>query len=188
MPTAPTHAVAALAIGAGFYRPGVPKHLLAVGAACAALPDLDVLGFRAGIVYGDLLGHRGLSHSLVFAATLAWVIVRTRYRLGAGPLRPWAVWLFLALATASHGLLDALTDGGLGIAFFSPLETGRFFFPLRPIAVAPIGLAGLFQPGMLRVVETELIWVWCPSTAVALLFLAWRRTRRADPAAPWLLD
>jgi inner membrane protein len=42
---------------------------------------------------------------------------------------------------ASHGILDAMTDGGLGVAFFSPFDDTRCFFPFRPIKVSPIGLS-----------------------------------------------
>src|SRR5439155_6182350 len=41
---------------------------------------------------------------------------------------------------ASHGLLDTLTDGGLGAALLWPLHLTRYFAPWRPIPVAPIGL------------------------------------------------
>ena len=51
-----------------------------------------------------------------------------------------AVFFYLLLCTASHGLLDAMTDGGLGVAFFSPLDTTRYFFSFRPAVVSPIGI------------------------------------------------
>ncbi len=84
------------------------------------LPDIDVLGFRFGIPYGDPLDHRGVTHSLTFAAVLAGAIVLAGYRRGLPGLGPLRLWSYLFLATASHGLLDALTDGGLGVAFFAP--------------------------------------------------------------------
>jgi inner membrane protein len=182
VPTSPSHAVAALAIGTAFYRPGTPKSLLALGALFAAIPDLDVIGFSLGVRYGDLLGHRELTHSLAFAAALAAFTVLLAYRRGAGPLGPWSVWAFLALAIASHGFLDAFTDGGLGIAFFAPFDTTRYFFPVRPIAVAPISIWGLLDPGIHRVVQAELLWVWAPSLALIAVLLASRGLSRAGPA------
>jgi inner membrane protein len=59
-----SHAVAGLAIGVGFYRRETPKRVWALGAASAALPDLDVLAFALGIPYDAMLGHRGLTHDL----------------------------------------------------------------------------------------------------------------------------
>ena len=172
MPTAPSHAIAALALGAGFYRRDIPRHLWATGAVYAMLPDADVIGFRFGIHYGDLLGHRGLTHSLAFAVLLAAATVAVAYRRGAGGLGPGGSCAFLALATASHGFLDAFTDGGLGIAFFAPFDPTRYFFPWRPIAVAPIGIAGLFRPEIVHVLASELAWVWCPSGLVLALVAA----------------
>ena len=72
------------------------------------------------------------------------------------------VWLYLFLAAASHGLLDAMTDGGLGVAFFSPLDRTRYFFSFTPIAVSPIG-SRFFSVRGLSVMLCELRWVWLPS-------------------------
>jgi membrane-bound metal-dependent hydrolase YbcI (DUF457 family) len=66
---------AALGIGACFYNPGTPKSVWVVGALCAVVPDLDVIGFRLGIHYGDFWGHRGFTHSLLFAALLASAVL-----------------------------------------------------------------------------------------------------------------
>jgi inner membrane protein len=184
MPTALAHAVAALAIGACFYRPGVPRSLLLIGAVLASLPDLDVIGFELGVQYGDLLGHRGLTHSLAFAVALSAVAVWLRYPRGVGPMSARTAWAFLVLCTASHGILDAFTDDGLGTALLAPFDTTRYFWPVRPIAVAPIGFGGLMHPSMLRVIWTEIVWVCCPALMLGS-FLFWTRRpgaeRRREP-------
>jgi hypothetical protein len=54
-----SHAVAALGLGACFYGPGIVKRVCIWGAACSVIPDLDVIGFRFGLHYGDFRGHRG---------------------------------------------------------------------------------------------------------------------------------
>jgi len=33
-----------------------------------------------------------------------------------------------------------MTDGGMGVAFFSPFDTTRYFLPWRPILVSPISV------------------------------------------------
>jgi inner membrane protein len=78
------------------------------------------------------------------------------------------LWVFFAAITASHGLLDALTNGGRGIAFFAPFSNHRFFFPWRPIQVSPIGV-GFFSARGLAVLQSELRWILLPSVIIALL-------------------
>ncbi|WP_460502464.1 metal-dependent hydrolase, partial [Hymenobacter agri] len=85
-------------------------------------------------------------------------------------IRPTAGWLagLLFLATASHGLLDAMTTGGLGVAFFSPWHLERYFFPLRPIKVSPLSIRGFFGAKGLRVLASEAIWVGLPCLLLLL--------------------
>ncbi|HYL92161.1 MAG TPA: metal-dependent hydrolase [Alphaproteobacteria bacterium] len=172
MPTLFTHGVVAFSLGQtgdAAWRRDANFWWMAV--LCSILPDADVVGFRFGIHYGDLWGHRGMTHSLLFAAVLG--------ALAAACLRkPWREWcklaLFLAAITASHGVLDAMTNGGLGIAFFSPFNTERYFFPWRPIQVSPIAARGFFSLRGMNVLRSEFCWVWGPSLALALALLAWR--------------
>jgi len=56
MASAISHAVAALGIGATFYRHTLPRPVWLAGIVCAVLPDIDVIGFRFGIPYGDFWG------------------------------------------------------------------------------------------------------------------------------------
>jgi inner membrane protein len=172
-----SHAVAALGIGACFYRPGSPKRVWVIGALCSIVPDLDVIGFRFGIHYGDFWGHRGFTHSLVFAALLASAVAFLGFRQGEPGLGRFPLWMYFFLATASHGLLDAMTDGGLGVAFFSPFNNTRYFLPWTPIRVSPIGVNRFFSPRGLEVVRSELLWIWLP--AALLLASAWLIRRRA---------
>jgi inner membrane protein len=58
--------------------------------------------------------------------------------------------------------LDAMTDGGLGIALLSPFDNHRYFFPWTPIVVSPIGLRGFFSNWGLRVMISEITYVWAP--------------------------
>ena len=175
-----SHAVAALGIGACFYRPGTPKRIWVGGALCAVIPDLDVVGFRFGVRYGDFWGHRGFTHSLVFAALLASAVLPLVFRQAIPGLNRIALWTYLFLATASHGLLDAMTDGGLGVAFFSPFNTSRYFLPWTPIRVSPIGITRFFSYRGLAVIQSELLYIWLPS-ALLLLSAFLIRRRVASP-------
>src|SRR5438034_780659 len=96
MPTVMSHAIAALALGPAFRRAGWPARVWWAAAICAAVPDADVLGVFAGVPLGSLLGHRGLTHSLAFAAALAAIV--TPLLVAPGTRR--RLWAYLFVATA----------------------------------------------------------------------------------------
>jgi inner membrane protein len=182
MASAFSHAVAALSIGTCFYRPQIPKRVWIVGAVCSVVPDLDVIGFRFGIRYGDFWGHRGFTHSLVFAGLLPGAVAVGVFRRGAAGIGRFPLFAYLFLATASHGVLDAMTNGGLGVAFFSPFNNRRYFLPWRPILVSPIAVTRFFGPRGYAILRSELLWIWLPAMLFAALVLALRRTSRPHVA------
>jgi inner membrane protein len=180
MPTVFTHAVSAVALGTVLLPAGAGLRPWSLGVVCAALPDLDVLAFAFGIPYSAMLGHRGLSHSIPFALLLSTVVTALALRSAQwSRMRP-RIWLYLFAAVASHGILDAFTNGGLGIAFFAPFSAQRYFFPVTPIEVAPIW-RGFFSERGLQVLASEIRWIWLPSAAVIAVSLGLRRflARRA---------
>jgi inner membrane protein len=168
-----SHAVAAGALGTVFWRPGWPARAWVLGAASAIAPDADVVGVALGVPFRSVLGHRGLTHSLVFAAALGVVVVAAGFR--HTDLSPPRLWLYFFLAAASHGVLDALTNGGPGIAFFAPFDNDRYFFPWRPIVVSPIGIRPFFSAWGLRVLESEFVWIWIPCLVFAGVILVARK-------------
>jgi inner membrane protein len=197
MPTIFTHALTAAALGQ-WVPPRLREEMARAArglawtarrfwlwsAVCAMLPDADVIGFGFGIRYGDVLGHRGFTHSLLFAALAGGIVARV---VDASPRAPRerrrtrrVLTIYFALVIASHGVLDALTNGGLGIAFFSPFDTTRYFFPWRPIAVSPIG-ARFFSERGLNVLLSELQWIWVPSILVAAAAWLWRSRGGKQP-------
>jgi inner membrane protein len=183
MPSVFSHAIAATAIGAIAVGGPTRLTLWGLGAVCAVVPDMDVISLYFGVPYHHVLGHRGLSHSLLFAAVLSSAVTaivrRTRPTSPSGP----RLWTYFFLATASHGLLDAMTNGGLGIAFFAPFSDARYFLPWRPIVVSPISIGEFFGPWGLTVMWSELAWVWFPAALVFLVGLV--ATSRRLPSKDW---
>ncbi|MBS0240903.1 MAG: metal-dependent hydrolase, partial [Proteobacteria bacterium] len=112
------------------------------------------------------------SHALLSAVIVAAALALV---LPLGQSRG-KVFAFLALAMASHGLLDTLTNGGYGVALAWPLSDARYFAPYRPIAVSPIGAAFFSERG-LRVIFSELTWIWMPLLGAAGLAALLRRHR-----------
>jgi inner membrane protein len=85
------------------------------------------------------------------------------FRRGAGEIGRLALFAYLFLATASHGVLDAMTNSGLGVAFFSPFDNSRYFLPWRPIRVSPIAVTRFFSARGYAILKSELIWIWVPA-------------------------
>lgn len=152
-------------------RAKVPLSLIALGMAASAVPDVDVVAFKFGIAYEDALGHRGASHALLTSALLALLLTPLARRFEMPPVR---MFLFIFVSAASHGLLDMLTDGGLGAAVLWPFSETRYFAPVRPIEVSPIG-SGFFSKRGLEVLTSELVWIWLPLLLIAISFTQWRR-------------
>ena len=141
--------------------------------ALSLAPDLDVIAFRFGIPYSAPWGHRGAAHSIFVAITLA-TIAAFATRLAPDQIdgqKRKKLWVLCAAVAISHGLLDTLTDGGLGVALFWPLSNARYFAPWTPIPVAPIGARMLSSRG-LKVIMTEAL-----QFAPLLVWAGWPRRR-----------
>lgn len=177
MPTIITHAAVGL-----FATPLAPVRIspavLAASMLCSVLPDLDVAAFSFGIPYADMLGHRGLSHSLAAAAVIGILAALLVYRREISKPKLLFLMVYFMVVTAMHTLLDAMTSGGLGVAFLAPFDTTRFFLPVRPIPVSPLGLRHFLSERGLSVMLGELRLVWLPGSLSFLITLALRIFRR----------
>ncbi|MGA3956308.1 metal-dependent hydrolase [Ralstonia nicotianae] len=69
--------------------------------------------------YHDAFGHRGATHSILFALVLAVVAALVHPLLKSSA---WRCAIFVGLATLSHPLLDACTNGGMGVALLWPFS------------------------------------------------------------------
>ncbi len=185
MATAFTHAIVGSALGV--FRPAeVPRRrLLVTLAVLAVLPDLDVVAFDLDIPYEHWLGHRGLTHSLPFALAAGLATAAVLFpevpRLSA---RWWGLALLLASACASHGLLDALTDGGLGVGFFVPIDDSRMYLPWRPLPTSPIGWGFFMRGTAMQILAREGLLVVAPVLLAAAALAAARRRSRARGSTP----
>ncbi len=138
-------------------------------AACAAVPDIDTLGMRAGIPYEHMLGHRGLFHSPFFALLVSVFVVFVFFRKSrVFEGRRSLLVLYFFVITAGHGVIDALTNGGLGVAFLSPFSNERYYFGWRPLQAAPFG-RGIFSPLGQQAMADELAWLLFPAALVWLV-------------------
>ncbi|WP_353080398.1 MULTISPECIES: metal-dependent hydrolase [Stenotrophomonas maltophilia group] len=189
MPSIITHAAVPLALWCAADRGRIPPRLLAAGVIAAMLPDADVLAFALHIPYADAFGHRGASHSLLFAGVLAALAAALAL---LGSRRPWSAdvcqprlastvqaAVFVFACAASHPLLDAMTSGGLGVALAWPWSEQRFFAPWRPIRVSPFA-PQFFSARGVATLLSELRWVWLP---LAGAVVAWKLIQPAPAAS-----
>ncbi len=160
------------------FRPYKGKLLptLLLSIACATIPDLDVIGFEFGIRYGSMLGHRGFSHSIVFAIILGILVCRYFFKEESEKSIDFISisWYYFA-CTVSHGVFDAMTDGGLGVGFFIPFSSERYFFPVRPIPVSPLNMLSFFTSHGWSILKQELLFIGVISFFVGVSGYYWRK-------------
>ena len=163
------HAAAALALSQTgiIKKPSWP--LMLSGVALSVLPDADSVGFLVGIAYKSFWGHRGFSHSIFFAVLVAALVQQLFFKGGRSAGEQIRIFLFLLLSCVSHAVLDSMTTGGLGIAFFSPFDDTRYFFPWRPIKVSPISVHAFFAGKGFGVLKSEIVWIGIPAAFIILL-------------------
>lgn len=167
MPTILTHAALPLIAAWGLRA---PRRLALAAAIVALAPDLDVAGRAFAIPHQALLGHRGISHSLLFAlllALLAWTaIARERPR--------WSL-AFLFAAAASHGLADMYTRGSKGIMLWWPLGEARYEWQFQPVEASGIFARSITGGSLPAILLAELLWLVLPAFLLAALYRLARR-------------
>lgn len=158
-------------------RKGVhPIGLMFSAGLMAAGPDLDTAFFGV-IPYAHFFGHRGFFHSpffaLSFAVTLSFLLfaVSRSCSLCASV----GVAVAIALAMASHGILDAMTDAGLGVMLLYPFSEERIFLPWRPFYAPPVKISSLSIRQVQRMISSELpIVLSCAVLAGTVRFVSGR--------------
>ena len=192
MPSLVGHALVGVTAAAAVTRTPLgavmsTKRWLLLLAAVSAAPDLDVISFY-WVPYEHPMGHRGFWHSAFFASVASAIIVYVLRATGVFHGRGGTlvgVWAVAAIVMATHGPLDALTNGGLGIALLSPFDQARYFLTepgLGPIPVAALNPIVMTRPYMRNVLLVELA-LFVPACLAAWV-AAWGPTWRPAPA--WL--
>lgn len=171
------HAALAGALGTALPKVLRRKGVIVLGILCSMMPDLDVLSFRFGIPYSSFWGHRGMTHSILFGAVFGLLMMmlfhfRERWKDKV------IVGFYYMVCTVSHGVLDGMTTGGRGIAYFSPFDDDRYFLPFRVIQVSPIGISRFFNEWGLQVLKSEFIWIGIPSIIFAILIIMGRKVMK----------
>jgi inner membrane protein len=99
MASAFAHALVAVALGKTYPQKYISPKFWLLGMLCTILPDADVVMFKFGVPYEHMFGHRGFSHSLVFAVILGVIVTALFYR---------SINTFFKTGTVVHPVLYAL--------------------------------------------------------------------------------
>jgi len=174
VPTPISHAAVGFAIAA-WTEPRMPtRRACIVAAACAALPDIDAIGWPLHIPNTSLFSHRAITHSLTFALVAAVAATIVCFRGTPWTPRRARIALVLGLALVSHVCLDALSTYSVGVEFFAPFSQQRFRFPWTPLG-APGG-------SVLGQLAQEAIFILLPAVLVGWLGIKARRAAAGPPA------
>jgi inner membrane protein len=160
-----THALLPVAVAVAFAQRPVPWRLILVAAAASAAPDVDGL-FKhfLGVMPGSIYSHRGATHSL-FVALAGGLLAAAAHKWLR--VRPLVAGVLVALAIASHGLLDMMTSSGDPVAYLWPVSSVRVFADWRPISSGTVSIHH-FLPDILPRLAADLRQLIFPMFAIAL--------------------
>lgn len=143
------------------------KLLIGLALISSCLPDGDILFHNMGVPYGSPFGHRGFTHSILFAVIWSALLI-----VIFNSLRDWRSYFILFFSTVSHGIIDAMTTGGKGIGFFIPFMDDRFFLPWRFIKVSPMSIRRFFSEWGWQVIVSEFKVILLPCIVILILIKA----------------
>jgi len=172
LPSLVSHGVVGLAAGVAISAHHPQSSLVFLCVIASVFPDIDGISFALGIPYGSLFGHRGFLHSIFFAFILSAFIVH----FGFSNIRifsySWFFWqaIFFSISL-SHVILDGMTEGGMGVAYFSPFSKKRYLLPWKPIIACPLRIEDFFSEWGKITAKTEFLWVWIPSFILIFISL-----------------
>lgn len=128
-----THIVLGACIGELILDKQAGKKAILWGALAQSVPDIDFIAGMWMPVSTELLAHRGITHSFLFAllAALFLALVAARWHK-AEPitLKKW-YWFFI-IEIACHLFLDAMNNYGIG--WFEPFTSKRISFNVLYVA------------------------------------------------------
>lgn len=128
-----THIALGACIGEAILSRQLGKKAMIIGAVSQSLPDIDVVASLWLPPADNLLVHRGITHSVVFALVASLLfsfIIKEKSKLNNLSLLN--LFLFFSLQLLLHDVLDTCNAYGTGL--FEPFSHQRFSFHLLFVA------------------------------------------------------
>jgi inner membrane protein len=149
-----THIVLGAVIGEGIAGKKIGKQALLIGALAQSLPDIDSVASLWLNSTDDLLAHRGITHSILFAILSSLIlaaIFRWVHRTKDMAYRQWII--FLGTEIFTHILLDACNNYGTG--WFEPFNHYRVSFNILFVADPFFTIGSLIATVALLILKTK---------------------------------
>lgn len=149
-----THIVLGACIGEVLLDKNAGRKAMLWGALAQSVPDIDFLAGLWMPVSTELMAHRGITHSFLFAFFIAFflALVAARWHK-AEPisLRKW--FFFFLIEIACHLFLDALNNYGIG--WFEPFSATRISFNVIYVADPLFSIIPAIAFGFLLFLRTD---------------------------------
>ena len=122
------------------------QRFILLSVLCQWLPDIDTLSYLFPIDQQYALGHRGFTHSGIFALALAFAVMMNF--LSLTPTHPPSVvgafYLVFSHDTLPRAFLTPWLSPPLVSPFFWPFTAERYLFSWQPLMNIPIQFSELF--------------------------------------------
>ena len=128
-----THIVLGACIGEAVAGKSLGKRAMWLGAFAQTIPDLDFLAHFWLNKTDDILSHRGITHSLLFATLVTLFLAEISKKIF--PKRPLARtrwWLLFGINLFAHIFIDSFNAYGVG--WFEPFSHARISFHVLFVA------------------------------------------------------
>ena len=128
-----THIVLGACIGEVVAGKKLGKRALLIGALAQSIPDIDFVTTFWLSDSEDLVAHRGITHSIIFAVVVTFFLAWLFRFFIREPRLPWRTWLaLLGLNIFTHILIDSFNAYGIG--WLEPFSHRRFSFHVLFVA------------------------------------------------------
>lgn len=122
-----THIALGACVGEAFFERGFGKKAMIWGALAQSIPDIDFIAGLWTSPAGDLLAHRGFTHSILFALLIIPAFALTADKVHRPHNIAFRTWLlFFAAEVFMHLFIDAFNNYGIG--WFEPFSHARYSF------------------------------------------------------------
>jgi len=141
-----THIALGALVGEAVIGKKLGKKVLVIGAVAQSIPDIDFLAAFWLSPSENLLAHRGITHSIIFALLIAPLLAFLATKWSKTKSVSWRSWvIFIVLQLSIHLIIDSFNAYGIG--WFEPFSHLRFSYNLLfvadPFFSLPFGVAAV---------------------------------------------